>query len=111
MHDHHGNLIDFHTQLSTVVEATEFGPAGSRSQTEVAMKFWTLKAMMIVGCAKRSRARPHICRRHESQCRFGDTAQAADNWDKFRPNQPVMPMAVSLSEAPGDGQIFHPRRL
>src|SRR5262245_27335448 len=84
MHDHHGNLIDFHTQLSTVVEATEFGPGGSRSQTEVAMKFWTLKAMMIVGCAKRSRARPHICRRDESQCRFGDTAQAADNWDKFR---------------------------
>jgi hypothetical protein len=49
------------------------------------MKFWTLKAMMIVGCAKRSRARPHICRPDESQCRFGDTAQAADNWDKFRP--------------------------
>jgi hypothetical protein len=25
MHDHHGNLIDFHTQFSTVVEATEVG--------------------------------------------------------------------------------------
>src|SRR5215475_8880946 len=41
--------------------------------------------MMIVGCAKRPRARSHICRRDESQCRFGDTAQAADNGDKFRP--------------------------
>src|SRR5215831_6815572 len=41
--------------------------------------------MMIVGGAKRSRARSHIRRRDESQCRFGDTAQAADNWDKFGP--------------------------
>jgi len=27
------------------------GPGGRRGQTEVAMKRWTLKVMMIVGCA------------------------------------------------------------
>jgi hypothetical protein len=60
MHDHHRNLIDFHTQFSNVVDATEIG-------------------------VRRSRARSDIRGRDKSQCRFGDTAEAADNWDKFRP--------------------------
>jgi hypothetical protein len=29
MYDHHGNLIDFHTQFSNVVEATEVGTAAA----------------------------------------------------------------------------------
>jgi hypothetical protein len=51
MYAHHRNLIDFHTQFSNVVKATQVGHGGGRGQTEIAMKRWTLKAMMIVGCA------------------------------------------------------------
>src|SRR5262252_2884428 len=48
------------------------------------MRRWTLEAMMDRRLRQRSRARSYICRRDESQCRLGDTAQLG-NWDKFGP--------------------------
>jgi hypothetical protein len=88
----------------------EVGDGGSRGPTEVAMKRWTLKAMMIVGCANGRERAPTSA--GEMRANVGSvTLRKRALGTNLGQNQRVMPMAASLSEAPGDGANIHPRRL
>jgi len=74
------------------------------------MKRWTLKAMMIVGCANGRERAPTSA--GEMRANVGSvTLRKRAIGTNLGQNQPVMPMAASLSEAPGDGANIHPRRL
>jgi hypothetical protein len=74
------------------------------------MKRWTLKAMMIVGRANGRESAPTSA--GEMRANVGSvTLRKRALATNLGQNQPVMPMAASLSAAPGDGANIHPRRL
>jgi hypothetical protein len=100
MRDHHRNLIDFHTQFSNVVGATE-GSGGRRGQTEVAMKFWTLKVMMIVGCANGRERGPTFAGEIRANVGLVTLRKRRTMGTNLGQNQAITPMAASLSRAPG----------
>jgi|GraSoi2013_100cm_1033763.scaffolds.fasta_scaffold246772_2 hypothetical protein len=89
----------------------EVGDGGRRGQTEVAMKRWTLKAMMIVGCANGREPAPTSAGEMRANVGLVTLRKRRTIGTNLGQNQPVMPMVVSLSEVPGDGANIHPRRL
>jgi len=74
------------------------------------MKRWTLRAMMIVGCASGRERAPTSAGEMRSNVGSVTLSKRAIGTNLGQ-NQPVMPMAASLSEASGDGANIHPRRL
>jgi hypothetical protein len=74
------------------------------------MKRWTLKAMMIVGCANGRERAPTSAGEMRANVGMATLRKRAIGTNLGQ-NQPIMPMAASLSEAPGDGANIHPRRL
>jgi hypothetical protein len=75
------------------------------------MKRWTLKTMMIVGWANGRERAPTFAGQMRANVGLVTLRKQRIIGTNLGQTQPVMLMAASLSEAPGDGANIHPRRL
>ena len=75
----------------------EVGDGGRRGQTEVAMKRWTLKAMMIVGCANGREPAPTSAGEMRANVGLVTLRKRRAIETNLGQNQRVMPVTASLS--------------
>jgi hypothetical protein len=86
----------------------EVGDSGSRGPTEVAIKAARQQPRRLRETVARGSILAGEITQNVSMVTLRKRRAIETNLGQ---NQPVMPMAASLSEAPGDAANIHPRRL